>query len=477
MDHILSGIPEYEFEGEGVVFLPSACDHGAVMAGSPEALRSDRMIDGNRGEDHLLPPHAILEETFNWNFSEDPDEVLSAHAANNPVLSLRSVRGKAKARTYDLLNAVKCQQQIVCDAPDDETHRRSLYDYKAVCLKIAKEEYSIETNIITGESENAKMAKSSRFGWVTEGLSLLPNAMAGVGDLCPYRSKACTANCLNWSGRTEISGPPSRNANIACRARRSLLLFHQPDVFFMRLIVLLTKRAHDAGLNRYAFRPNILADIAWEEMEFFSPWAKGMATLIGSSEIQWYDYTKNPERYQRFLLEGTFPKNYHLTFSLSEINALYAFYALAHGGSTTVVFDADPASYGRYPRDAEPLPEEFCGYRVIDGDVADLRFLDREMFGIPEGEGFVVGLRLKGAKHREKHFALKEQGIEDGFIFDKNGQYEENRLIEESEERRRDVRPIRQERGLKGDQRREYFAGFPPSMTAMLEQWYRGRRS
>ena len=36
------------------------------------------------------------------------------------------------------------------------------------------------------------------------------------------------------------------------------------------------------------------------------------------------------------------------------------------------------------------------GYRVVDGDAFDARFLDKKTYGIPEDEGYVIGLRAKG---------------------------------------------------------------------------------
>lgn len=479
MDPSINDTPEYEFEGEGTLFLPGACDTGAVQAGTREALRSDLMVDGDEGEDHLLPPHAILEETFNATFDEEEEESVQAFAANPPIQSIQEVREKARKNNYDILNMINELQRAVYEAPDEASSRRELYSYKNYCLKVSREEYSIDANIVTGSDANPKMAKGVTYDWRTEGLSLLPNTMAGIGDLCPYRTKACTTNCLNWSGRTEMAGALAQNRIISCRMRRSLLYFHQPDAFFMRLLVLIMKRAHDAGPQRYAFRPNVLSDIAWERLHFFNPFVRGESTLVDAVlvdkvPVQCYDYTKNAVRYQQFMT-GQFPKNYHLTFSLSELNALYAFYAVSHGGSATVIFDTDPATYGFRPKPAKKLPESFCGYPVIDGDLSDLRFLDRKMFGIDRRRGFFVGLRLKGRKHRERHFALKEQGIEDGFIFDGNTEYDADTLIEESEERRAEVEKVRSERGLKGDERRSYFAGFPPSMTAVLMQWWKGR--
>ena len=87
------------------------------------------------------------------------------------------------------------------------------------------------------------------------------------------------------------------------------------------------------------------------------------------------DYTKDASR----MLGGTLPENYHLTFSRSERNEADCRRILARGGNVTVVFRNTP-----FPQSS--------GYRVIDGDVDDLRFLDES----PR----VVGLRSRGRSAR-----------------------------------------------------------------------------
>ena len=77
---------------------------------------------------------------------------------------------------------------------------------------------------------------------------------------------------------------------------------------------------------------------------------------------------------QRFL-NGELPSNYHLTFSCSETNEKIAKIVLQLGGNVAVVF-------------RNQLPETWNGYKVINGDESDLRFLDKQ--------GVVVGLIEKG---------------------------------------------------------------------------------
>lgn len=113
-------------------------------------------------------------------------------------------------------------------------------------------------------------------------------------------------------------------------------------------------------------------------------------------DLQFYDYTKNPGRAVTNAM-GFHPANYHLTFSRSETNERQCLDVLAAGGNVAVVFSTATKS-GKRP--AEALPADWHGYRVVDGDKDDLRFLDPR--------GVVVGLRAKGrAKHDTSGFVVQ----------------------------------------------------------------------
>jgi hypothetical protein len=91
-------------------------------------------------------------------------------------------------------------------------------------------------------------------------------------------------------------------------------------------------------------------------------------------DLQWYDYTKIPNR-------RNLPPNYHLTFSLSESNADLAQKVLATGMSVAVVFDS------------KKFPATFWNTTVVNGDTSDLRFLDPK--------GVIVGLSAKGPAKKD----------------------------------------------------------------------------
>ena len=134
-----------------------------------------------------------------------------------------------------------------------------------------------------------------------------------------------------------------------------------------------------------AVRLNVLSDIAWEEL----PTDSGETLFDRFPSVQYYDYTKRPERAWDWIA-GRQPSNYHLTFSRSESNSA-AVQALLGKINVAVVF-----------RGALPITHR--GFAVIDGDFDDLRFLDPP--------GVIVGLVEKGlAKKDESGFVVEGRQV------------------------------------------------------------------
>ena len=91
--------------------------------------------------------------------------------------------------------------------------------------------------------------------------------------------------------------------------------------------------------------------------------------MEGLSNVQFYDYTKDPERIRDYI-NGDLPDNYHLTYSVSEKSLkTYVWYFLENGVNCSVIYR------GEMP---ETLNYGGVVYKdLIDGDEHDLRFLDR----------------------------------------------------------------------------------------------------
>lgn len=199
-------------------------------------------------------------------------------------------------------------------------------------------------------------------------LYLSPHKTSGV-NLCPKASKGCIASCLFTAGLARSF--PRINEY---RNKKSLMFTHSRGEFITQLKKDLTSFSKKAiKLNKQpSVRLNGTSDIQWEKV------APSLFTEF--PHIQFYDYTKISKRFANKL-----PPNYHLTFSRSENNWKECDQLLAAKHNVTVVFDV-----GR----TKPLPTKYLGYKVIDGDKHDLRFLDKC--------GIIVGLRAKGKASKDK---------------------------------------------------------------------------
>ena len=193
------------------------------------------------------------------------------------------------------------------------------------------------------------------------------------GVFCPRATPGCLANCLgHTSGRMVMP--------TATRARdRRTALYKEDQEHFLRILRNdlweLQEEAQWRGMTP-AVRLNGTSDIPWERLH--------RELLEEFEDVEFFDYTKIPQRVWQFVSgqigNKPWPKNYHLTFSMSEKNQEESLKLLDSGGNVAVVF---------WPK----LPAEWAGYRVIDGDQHDARFLDPE--------GVIVGLSAKGIARRD----------------------------------------------------------------------------
>ena len=210
-------------------------------------------------------------------------------------------------------------------------------------------------HLLARGSTNPKMAKQAeQLGILPFALSLAPYTASGAGNVCPLASPGCSAVCLNYAGRGQMSSIQQ------ARIQKTRFWFSDRAGFLALLTRDLEKvqrLAHRHG-KLAAVRLNVFSDIPWERF----------VDLDRYPGIQFYDYTKVVARL------GRTPANYYLTFSRSEDNEPAALQALARGFNVAVPF-RDP-------------PVRFLDHPVIDGDTHDYRFLDPRPV--------VVGLKPKG---------------------------------------------------------------------------------
>jgi hypothetical protein len=152
--------------------------------------------------------------------------------------------------------------------------------------------------------------------------------------------------------------------------RKTRELFADREAFIVKLakdIRALERQAQRQGLTP-CVRVNGTSDLPWLALR--------MARMF--PHVQLYDYSKHSRIWERTTLP-----NYHITFSHSETNLAQCLETLAHGANVAVVFDT---------KKGQPLPATWRGYPVHDGDISDLRFLDK--FG-------VIGVRAKGKAKKD----------------------------------------------------------------------------
>ena len=218
---------------------------------------------------------------------------------------------------------------------------------------------------------NAKVIKGQVMGYLTAIMHLAPAKLSGY-NVCPMASKGCTAACLNTTGNGLYP------ATQAARIRKTKLFFEYRDIFMTLLvkdIQALVKKAAKMGLTP-AVRLNGTSDIRWETI----PVGSHAHIFDAFPGVIFYDYSKIPNR-------RDLPPNYSLTFSRSEDNDQACGEMILAGMNVAVVFNVK--------KDC-PLPKKWLGMKVIDGDLTDLRFLDKR--------GVIVGLRGKGKARGKNHF-------------------------------------------------------------------------
>lgn len=209
-------------------------------------------------------------------------------------------------------------------------------------------------------SSDAKTIKGEKQGYLTGILYLAPASTSGT-NVCAMATDGCKNGCLSKAGRAAIF-PKIAEARI----RKTRELFANRKAFTAQLskdISALVRKAERENMIP-CVRLNGTSDLPWLSLELAEQFPN----------VQFYDYTKLPKAWTRTR------SNYHLTFSHSESNEQECVSALSHGLSVAVVFDT---------KKGRVLPQTWHGYKVTDGDISDLRFLDER--------ASVVGLRAKGS--------------------------------------------------------------------------------
>ena len=231
---------------------------------------------------------------------------------------------------------------------------------------------------------NPKVLKGLKEGFNTYILHLAPASLSGF-NTCPKATEGCKAACLNTAGRGGMFKKGENTNNIQkARIRKTIQFFTARESFMQDLvkdIELAIKQSIKKNLVP-VFRLNGTSDISFEKYEVVRNGVLYRNIFSAFPDNIFYDYTKVLGR------KVTNISNYSLTFSAADGNDNDVAKAINQGYNTATVFGI---------KKTLPMPEEYMGLPVFNGDESDLRFLDPK--------GVVVGLYAKGkAKKDESGF-------------------------------------------------------------------------
>lgn len=222
---------------------------------------------------------------------------------------------------------------------------------------------------------SAKLLKSGKVSnQYTYGLYLAPAKVSGY-NVCSHSTPECRMGCLNTSGRAAVEIFSGTNMISNARIKKTRLFFEETAFFMQWMIAEIRTAKAKAIVDGFGFsaRLNCTSDINWQNVYVD---AKNIFNIF--PEVNFYDYTKNPSKFNEK------PLNYHLTLSYTGRNWESCKEVLQLGFNIAMVFHVKYESQ---------LPEVFNGYKVVNGDLTDYR--------IDDAKGIIVGLKWKRIANRE----------------------------------------------------------------------------
>jgi len=224
---------------------------------------------------------------------------------------------------------------------------------------------------------SSKLVKGKQYEFSTLGLYLAPASKSGR-NVCGFAG-ACKAPCLDESGRVLMEKRGGKQTIQVARLLKTWLHEFRIDLFNMAICHEIKREAKLAKKKGQSFcvRLNCTSDLDFSEI------------IASFPEIQFYDYTKNPNRQSM--------DNYHLTYSWDSFSkGRLPFYRQALERGQKIAFPVVKDDLGRILA----LPN------TLEMDSSDLRFLD--------GDGQYGILAIKETGNTQ-------QGIRDGFMLDFDG--------------------------------------------------------
>ena len=228
----------------------------------------------------------------------------------------------------------------------------------------AKKQGLISFSYLGSINSSSKIIKGEKFNEFTYIIYLAPSNLSGY-NVCSMSTMECVKACLHNSGHNKIDTSGKINKS---RIEKTKLFFENRELFMGLLFGEIYKakaKAVKQGFN-FSVRLNGTSDL---DVRLFN--YKGVNVLNEFKDCVFYDYTKVLNRFSKITAS-----NYDLTASFSGHNMIECVNILANNlGRVAIVFEGNV------------LPKSFMGFRVIDGDVSDIRYKD--------DKGVIVGLKFK----------------------------------------------------------------------------------
>jgi len=226
-----------------------------------------------------------------------------------------------------------------------------------------------------GISTSAKIMHSQEFSHqYTYAVYLAPANTSGY-NTCPYSTLECRMGCLNTSGRVAIEIFSKKNVIQNARIKKTRLFYEHQEFYMDWLIAEIKSKKAKAKRDGFYFsvRLNATSDIDWQNVLHH-----GQTIFEIFSDVQFYDYTKNPYKFDNIA------PNYHLTLSYTGRNWTKCLEMLSKGHNVAMVFNV---------KHENDIPAMYKGFKVVNGDLTDYR--------VDDAKGIIVGLKWKRIANRE----------------------------------------------------------------------------
>jgi len=156
---------------------------------------------------------------------------------------------------------------------------------------------------------------------------------------------------------------------------------------------------------------------------------KNIKCKFSPTFLMFYDYTAIDGLADAYASKKL-PKNYHITFSAKEGNLKQIMNALDKGlGVALPIWTGGSKKTNKIGFPTMWYPSGFStgiGYRIVDGDQYDARFLDKKIHKIHPKEGYVIGLRAKGKLEDVKNVKDIDSGFSERILLDVKSPTDEN---------------------------------------------------